>query len=102
MISRGPSGGLAIIPGGAGEACWRERVRPWSVISAPSYSRVIDTLEAHAARTRSDGGVWQLPEGDALYEFLVRQFTTTTMTPAQIHELGLREVAQARIARWRP
>jgi uncharacterized protein (DUF885 family) len=60
----------------------------------PSYSRVIDTLEAHAARTRIDGGVWQLPAGDELYAFLVRQFTTTDMTPAQIHELGLREVAR--------
>ena len=60
----------------------------------PAYGRVIDTLEAHAARTPVDGGVWQLPEGDALYAFLVRQYTTTDMTPAQVHELGLREVAR--------
>ena len=58
----------------------------------PSYSRLIDLLEAHASRTPIDGGVWQLPQGDAFYAFLVRQFTTTDMTPAQVHELGLREV----------
>jgi len=58
----------------------------------PAYDRVIATLEAHAARTPIAGGVWQLPEGDAFYAFLVRQYTTTDMTPAQVHEMGLREV----------
>ncbi len=58
----------------------------------PAYDRVIATLEAHAARTPITGGVWQLPEGDAFYAFLVRQYTTTDMTPAQVHEMGLREV----------
>jgi len=73
------------------------RVRARAVLVSdlrPAYSRVIDTLEAHAARTPIDGGVWQLPEGDAFYVFLVRQYTTTDMTPAQVHELGLREVAR--------
>ena len=60
----------------------------------PAYGRVIDTLEAHAARTPVVGGAWQLPEGDAFYAFLVRQYTTRDMTPAQVHELGLREVAR--------
>jgi uncharacterized protein (DUF885 family) len=60
----------------------------------PAYGRVIETLDAHAARSPVDGGVWQLPEGDAFYAFLVRQYTTTDMTPAQVHELGLREVAR--------
>jgi uncharacterized protein (DUF885 family) len=58
----------------------------------PAYDRVIATLEAHAARTPITGGVWQLPDGDAFYAFLVRQYTTTDMTPAQVHEMGLREV----------
>jgi uncharacterized protein (DUF885 family) len=58
----------------------------------PAYDEVIDTLEAHARRTPVDGGVWQLPEGDAFYGFLVRQYTTTDMTPSEVHALGLREV----------
>jgi uncharacterized protein (DUF885 family) len=60
----------------------------------PAYGRVIDTLEQHAAKTPIDGGVWQFPDGDAFYAFLVHQFTTTDMTPAEVHELGLREVAR--------
>jgi uncharacterized protein (DUF885 family) len=60
----------------------------------PAYDRVIATLETHAARTPVNGGVWQLPDGDAFYQFLVRQYTTTDMSPQQVHELGLREVAR--------
>ena len=37
-------------------------------------------------------GIWQTPNGAALYEFEARKFTTTGMTPRQIHELGLSEV----------
>jgi len=60
----------------------------------PAYDRVIQTLAAHSKRTPINGGVWQLPAGVEFYEFLVRQYTTTDMTPAQVHDLGLREVAR--------
>jgi uncharacterized protein (DUF885 family)/HD superfamily phosphodiesterase len=35
-----------------------------------------------------------LPNGKAYYAFQVRQYTTTGLTPAQIHAMGLRKVAQ--------
>jgi len=41
-------------------------------------------------------GVWQAPRGEELYAFFVRQFTTTNMTPTDVHELGLREVSRIR------
>jgi uncharacterized protein (DUF885 family) len=39
-------------------------------------------------------GIWQVPQGDRLYAFLIRRETTTNLTPQQIHETGLREVAR--------
>jgi uncharacterized protein (DUF885 family) len=39
-----------------------------------------------------DVGIWQVPNGEALYAFFVRRFTTTNLTPAQVHALGLKEV----------
>jgi uncharacterized protein (DUF885 family) len=41
-------------------------------------------------------GAWRLPEGEALYAFVARTFTTTALTPKEIHEIGLREVARLR------
>lgn len=35
-----------------------------------------------------------LPDGTAYYAYLVRHFTTTDMTPAQVHGLGLMKVAE--------
>ncbi|MCP3102367.1 DUF885 domain-containing protein [Myxococcus sp. K15C18031901] len=41
-------------------------------------------------------GIWQLPEGEETYAFFARKFTTTDLTPEQIHALGLSEVKRIR------
>jgi prolyl oligopeptidase len=43
-----------------------------------------------------DVGCWQRPDGEAMYAALARQFTTTSLTPDEIHEIGLQEVARIR------
>ncbi len=46
--------------------------------------------------TRDSVGLSALPNGSAWYEHLTRSFTTTRMTPDDIHRLGLEEVKRIR------
>jgi uncharacterized protein (DUF885 family) len=39
-------------------------------------------------------GVWQMPQGAEFYAHLTRRYTTTDLTPQQIHDKGLSEVAR--------
>ena len=41
-------------------------------------------------------GIWKLPHGDEMYAYFVREFTTTSLTPQQVHEMGLAEVMRIR------
>ncbi len=59
----------------------------------PSYDRFGRFLKAqYIPRARTEPGAWALPDGDAYYAFRVRQSTTTTKTPDEIHKIGLAEV----------
>lgn len=42
-------------------------------------------------------GIWQSPKGAEMYAFFARKFTTTSMTPEEIHQTGLREVSRIRM-----
>jgi uncharacterized protein (DUF885 family) len=41
-------------------------------------------------------GIWQFPNGAAMYAYSVRDSTTTDLTPQEIHEIGLKEVKRIR------
>ena len=61
----------------------------------PAYARLRDYLRNdYLPKTRASVGLDGLPDGAAWYAFRVRAITTTDLTPAQIHELGLGEVAR--------
>jgi uncharacterized protein (DUF885 family) len=59
----------------------------------PAYTKLGDYIaKDYAPYGRTEPGIWSLPNGDALYRFLVKQQTTTSMDPQAIHDLGLKEV----------
>ena len=60
----------------------------------PVYRDMIAYYEQLLPKTTGNHGVWALPDGDAFYAWAVRQQTTTSMTPEQVHALGLAEVAR--------
>jgi len=61
----------------------------------PSYTKlkqyvVVDYLP----KCRDSVGLWDTPNGEARYAELARFYTTTQLTPDEIHEIGLKEVAR--------
>lgn len=59
----------------------------------PAYRKLGEFVaKDYAPHGRSQPGIWDLPNGDAIYRYDVEQMTTTTESPEKIHELGLAEV----------
>ncbi|MDH4108213.1 MAG: DUF885 domain-containing protein [Gammaproteobacteria bacterium] len=58
------------------------------------FSRFFETTYLPA--TRDSIGASALPDGAAYYEHQAKSFTTTSMTPDEIHRVGLDEVARIR------
>jgi len=66
-----------------------------SVIPAVQRLRTF-MAESYLPKTRDTAGIGALPGGKDWYRTLARSSTTTTLTPQEIHELGLKEVARIR------
>ncbi|MDH3747093.1 MAG: DUF885 domain-containing protein [Gammaproteobacteria bacterium] len=65
----------------------------------PAYRRLARYFErTYLPASRDSIGLSSLPKGNEWYEFLAREFTTTQMTPDDIHRLGLSEVKRIREA----
>ncbi len=61
----------------------------------PAYRRFADFFAKDYLPACYDGvGIWQMPHGGEAYAYFARQHTTTNLTPAQIHQIGLDEVAR--------
>ena len=58
----------------------------------PAYQRVRALLAAQLPGATDDAGAWRLPRGGDFYANSLESFTTTKLTPAEIHAIGLREV----------
>jgi uncharacterized protein (DUF885 family) len=60
----------------------------------PAYQRVGDYLGDIKASAPHDAGIWRLPNGEALYRAMIYHMTDSRLEPADLHQLGLDEVAR--------
>ena len=51
-------------------------------------------VEEYLPAAPEEVGLWKMPQGAEYYAYLARRHTTTDLTPQQIHEKGLSEVAR--------
>jgi uncharacterized protein (DUF885 family) len=62
---------------------------------APAYAKFAKFVrDDYAPHGRLDPGVWALPDGEARYRFAVRHQTTSDFSAGEIHQLGLKSVAE--------
>ena len=79
--------GLAGDWAGRAEAIVRQEV-------FPALDLQLAQVRELKGRAAHDAGVWRLPDGDAYYAAALASATTTRLTPAAVHQLGLDQVAE--------
>jgi len=60
----------------------------------PAYQRQIDALNGILPQATADAGAWKLPNGAELYATALRAYTTTSMQPDEMHQMGLDLIEQ--------
>jgi uncharacterized protein (DUF885 family) len=58
----------------------------------PAYEKLIAYLTDLETSATTDDGVWKLPDGQGYYAQRLHHTTTTNLTPAEVHSIGLSEV----------
>ena len=59
----------------------------------PALERQIAEMQLHRARATGDAGVWKLPQGADYYAWTLRAGTTTRLSPDEVHQMGLDQLA---------
>ena len=60
----------------------------------PALDRQIALLRSLRPSARSAAGIWAIPNGDAIYAAALAQATTTSLSPDEVHRMGLQQVAE--------
>jgi uncharacterized protein (DUF885 family) len=60
----------------------------------PAWQKAIAVLDTALPISNNDAGLWRYPQGAEVYAYRLRQFTTTKRTAEEIHQTGLRMVAE--------
>ena len=68
-----------------------------NAVIVPGYQELLDFfVNDYLPACRTEVAITSLPGGDDYYQYLIRYFTTTEMTAAEIHELGVSELSRIR------
>lgn len=61
----------------------------------PAFAHFAKYLAAqYIPDARKDVGIWATKNGDACYAYLVQSYTTTDLTPEQVYQIGVSDVAR--------
>ena len=60
----------------------------------PALDRQIALLRSLRPSARSAAGIWAIPDGEAIYAAALAQATTTSLSPDEVHRMGLQQVAE--------
>jgi uncharacterized protein (DUF885 family) len=60
----------------------------------PVWRKAIATLQSQLPRSNDDAGLWRFKGGADAYAYFLRRYTNTNLSPDQIHQIGLDEVAR--------
>ena len=71
-----------------GQAAIRDAVQP-------AYRKLLEFYRnEYLPKTRTTVSARDLPDGDAFYRAQIREYTTTDLSPEEIHQIGLKQVAE--------
>jgi uncharacterized protein (DUF885 family) len=84
----------SIIDKAAGDALVSRAEAALKTQVKPVYERILAEMLVQSKSASTDDGVWKLPDGGAYYAAQLERNTTTDMSAAEIHQLGLDEVAR--------
>ena len=96
-VLHAPANRSSLVSSLASRAAAKGIAGDWAARATAVYeARLLPALQRQMAlmvdlrpKARHDAGVWRLPDGDAYYAAALKAQTTTTLTPDEVHHMGL-------------
>ncbi|MCV6615390.1 MAG: DUF885 domain-containing protein [Cellvibrionaceae bacterium] len=82
------------LPQGEKDALLQQAAERVETYVYPGYRQVAETLRQYQAKAPEGHGIWAQPGGDKFYLQMVKSLGDTDMSPEQVHQVGLDEVAR--------
>ncbi|MCJ8295471.1 MAG: DUF885 domain-containing protein [Colwellia sp.] len=76
------------------QALIKQVISKVSQVVYPAYQSVQKASEQLLAKSRDESGIWAQPNGSDYYQDAIKQLGDSELTPSEIHQIGLGEVAR--------